>query len=58
MCPYHNESQKTCKIYKTTQTESHRQDYCLEYRCSYRDCPNFKQLCKVYNGNPPSPHNY
>ncbi len=58
MCPYYNDSQKTCKIYKTSQNESNRQDYCLECRCSYRDCPNYKQLEKVYNGNPPPPSHY
>lgn len=58
MCPYYNESGMYCKIYKTAQNSSNEQDYCKEGRCSYTECPNYKQLCKVYNGNPPASHNY
>ena len=58
MCPYYSQNYKICKIYKTTQNESNKNDYCLECRYNYTDCPNFKQLSKVYNGNPPPPNYY
>ena len=58
MCPYYNESGKYCKIYKTTQNDYNDKAYCQECINSYKDCPNFKQFSKVYNGNPPAPSNY
>lgn len=58
MCPYYNRTQGVCKIYKTIQNDSNKRDYCEECRCSYKDCPNFKQLSSVYNGNPPPPSYY
>lgn len=58
MCPYYNETQHYCKIYKTTQNSSNDWDYCHEARCSYTECPNYKQLSKVYGGNPPPPYQF
>ena len=58
MCPYYSEIQKMCKIYKTTQNDYNDRAYCHECSYSYRECPNYKQFEKVYNGNPPGPYNY
>ena len=58
MCPYYNEYGKYCAIYKTTQNDYNHRYYCQECGGYYRDCPNFKQLERVYNGNPPPPSHY
>ena len=58
MCPYYNENAGVCKIYKTSQDNYHKDAYCRECRYSFKDCPNYKQLEKVYGGNPPPPSHY
>ena len=58
MCPYYDKDRDICKIYKTTQNSYNKAAYCLEGTYSFVDCPNYKQLCKVYNGFPPPPYKY
>lgn len=58
MCPYYYEGGRYCAIYKTTQDSYNDSHYCHECGGYYRDCPNYKQLERVYNGNPPPPSYY
>ena len=58
MCPHYNESQKCCAIFKTTQNSYNDSNYCHEERYSYKDCPNYKQLCQTCGGNLPAPSYY
>ena len=58
MCPYYDKDRKICKIYKTTQNDYNERAYCQECSYSYTDCPNYKQLCRTYNDNPPPPYKF
>ena len=59
MCPYYQENYGGyCAIYKTTQNSHNDSYYCHGCGGYWRECPNYKQLCSMYNGNPPPPSHY
>ncbi len=57
MCPYFETRGDYCAIYGTKQ-DGYTEDHFCWSSGYWRDCPNYKQLCSVYNGNPPPPSHY
>lgn len=58
MCPYFDEKYKQCKIYKTQQSAYNEKAYCHECEKPYTQCPNYLEMKRVYNGNPPPPYKF
>lgn len=58
MCPYYDERNNVCKIYKTTQSSYNAETYCKEKGKSCTECPNYKQCKSSYGGVMPSPSNF
>lgn len=59
MCPYYSDKYKKCKPFPSSPSQEYvKTHYCEENGGCYRDCPNYKQLCKYNNGFPPSPTKY
>ena len=55
MCPYFDERNNVCKIYKTTQNSYQVETYCKERTKSCTDCANFKECMRSYGGVMPHP---
>ena len=58
MCPYYNRDNNTCKIYKTTPLNYIKDEYCMEMKCDYTECPNYKQCARANGGIAPPPYKF
>jgi len=60
MCPYYDEKYEKCVIYKTLQRKGAcgTDDYCMEKRYSFEQCPNYKRCKEVYRGYVPPPSQF
>ena len=58
MCPYFDEKNNVCKIYKTTQNSYRVDTYCKEMRKSYTECANYQECKRVYGGIVPPPYRF
>ena len=60
MCPYYSTIRKVCKIYNSVHLpgDYHTDSYCLERRCCYIDCENFKKCQRDHGGIAPPPERY
>lgn len=58
MCPYYNENNNTCKIYKTLQSEYNAKTFCREESKSCTECANYKACKNSYGGIMPPPSRF
>ena len=58
MCPYFDERNNVCKIYKTTQNSYQVDTYCKERTKSCTECANYKECMRSYGGVMPAPYKF
>ena len=58
MCPYFDERNNVCKIYKTSQGSYQVETFCKEGSKPCMECANYKECKRSYGGIMPSPSKF
>lgn len=42
MCPFWDKDLKVCKVFRTTQDNWRKENFCFDTNCKWADCPNYR----------------